>query len=63
MTVQDWIQNVCLAVEEASEVPLFGHPPTFLVEPFLEALKEALELNDLSFEISNQDFIEPLKSC
>jgi flagellar motor switch protein FliN/FliY len=58
MTVQDWIQNVCLAVEEASEVPLFGHPPTFLVEPFLEALKEALELNDLSLEISNQDFIE-----
>ena len=53
-----WIEAVSLALQEASEVPLFGHPPEFAKEPFVEALKSLIGLDDLSLEISGQEWIE-----
>lgn len=58
MTAQNWINTLSLAIEETTEVPLFGHPPVFQTEPFIKELAAALQNEDLSFEICEEEWIE-----
>ena len=56
MTQNNWIQHIATAVDEASEVPLFGNPPEFNLELFTEQLRERLQLGDLEIEMINQEW-------
>ena len=58
MSEQNWIRHLTTAVEEASEVPLFGRPPHFNKEAFLEQLKSSLQIDDLSLEMKNEEWRE-----
>ena len=56
MTQQQWIQHLATAVDEASEVPLFGNPPEFSLELFCEQMRQKMHLSDLEMEVSRHEW-------